>query len=155
VPSASASMRESCVFPGAYSKSCFRRPRRLNAASQPTIFIERGSNSLPSERFGVVNDALAIYFLDATIASAFVARWCAALRIEIEDGLYWVYDDGCHGSERGLTRRLERACNGRRCSLIPRAGCASRTGKDRDVSLGWTTWLRDFSLRERRTQKVG
>src|SRR5882672_4919177 len=25
---------------------------------------------------GVVNDALAIYFLDATLASAFVARWC-------------------------------------------------------------------------------
>jgi hypothetical protein len=28
----------------------------------------------------------------------------------------------------------------------PRAECASRTGNDRDVSLGWTTWLRDFSL---------
>jgi uncharacterized protein with LGFP repeats len=25
-----------------------------------------------------VNDALAVYFLGATIASAFVARWCAA-----------------------------------------------------------------------------
>src|SRR6266446_7755953 len=34
----------------------------------------------PSGIRGVVNDALAIYFLDATIASAFVARWCAAQR---------------------------------------------------------------------------
>jgi hypothetical protein len=33
-----------------------------------------------------VNEALAFYFLDATIASAFVARWCVAQRIEIVDG---------------------------------------------------------------------
>src|SRR6266446_6356640 len=33
---------------------------------------------------GVVNDALV---LEATIASAFVARWCAAQRIEIIDGV--------------------------------------------------------------------
>jgi hypothetical protein len=26
---------------------------------------------------GVLNDAVSIYFLDATLASAFVARWCA------------------------------------------------------------------------------
>ena len=30
-----------------------------------------------------MNDALAVYFLDATIASAFVARWCAIQRIEM------------------------------------------------------------------------
>jgi hypothetical protein len=41
----------------------------------------------------VVNDALAVYFLDATIASAFVARWCAAQRGEIVDGVYRVRDD--------------------------------------------------------------
>jgi hypothetical protein len=32
-------------------------------------------------------------FLDATIASAFVARWCAADRIEVVDGVYRVGDD--------------------------------------------------------------
>jgi hypothetical protein len=37
---------------------------------------------------GVVNDALTIYFLDVTIASAFVARWCAAQKVEILDGVY-------------------------------------------------------------------
>ena len=40
-----------------------------------------------------MNDALAVYFLDATIASAFVARWCAAQRVEIVDGVYRVHDD--------------------------------------------------------------
>ena len=52
-----------------------------------------GWTSTPSSTRGVVNDALAVYFLDATIASAFVARWCAAQKIEIADGVYLVRDD--------------------------------------------------------------
>jgi hypothetical protein len=40
-----------------------------------------------------VSDALAVYFLDATIASAFVVRWCAAQTVEIVDGVYQVPDD--------------------------------------------------------------
>ena len=52
-----------------------------------------GWTSTPSSTRGVVNDALAVYFLDAAIASAFVARWCAAQRFEIVDGLYRVRDD--------------------------------------------------------------
>jgi hypothetical protein len=35
----------------------------------------------PSGIRSVVNDALAIYFLEAAIASAFVARWCAVYRV--------------------------------------------------------------------------
>ena len=35
---------------------------------------------MPSGTRGVLNDALAIYFLDATLASAFVARWCIGYR---------------------------------------------------------------------------
>jgi hypothetical protein len=31
----------------------------------------------PSGASGVLNDAAAVYFADPTIASAFVARWCA------------------------------------------------------------------------------
>ena len=31
----------------------------------------------PSGMRGVPNDAISIYFADATLASAFVARWCA------------------------------------------------------------------------------
>ena len=52
-----------------------------------------GWTSTPASTRGIVNDALAVYFLDATIASAFVARWCAAQRIEIVDGVYRVRDD--------------------------------------------------------------
>jgi len=47
----------------------------------------------PSGSLSVVNDALAIYLLDATIASAFVARSCAAQRIENMDGVYRVRDN--------------------------------------------------------------
>ena len=47
----------------------------------------------PSGIRGVVNDALAGYFVDVTIAGAFVARWCVAQRVEIVDGVYRVRDD--------------------------------------------------------------
>jgi hypothetical protein len=52
-----------------------------------------GWTSTPSSTQGVVNDALAICFADATLASAFVARWCAMQRVEIVDGVYQVRDD--------------------------------------------------------------
>jgi hypothetical protein len=48
----------------------------------------------PSGARGVVNDAIAIYLGDATIASAFVARWCAGHRAEAADGLFRVREDG-------------------------------------------------------------
>src|SRR5437762_1969318 len=47
----------------------------------------------PSGTRAVVNDATAIYFADATIASAFVARWCAGHRAEAADGLFRVRED--------------------------------------------------------------
>ena len=37
-----------------------------------------------------LHDVLALYFLDPTIASAFVARWCAMQRVEIVVGVYQV-----------------------------------------------------------------
>ena len=36
----------------------------------------------PSGTRGVLNDALSIYFADATLVSAFVARWCAGTKTE-------------------------------------------------------------------------
>jgi len=47
----------------------------------------------PSGARGVVNDAIAIYLADATIASAFVARWCAGHRAAPADGLFRVRED--------------------------------------------------------------
>ena len=52
-----------------------------------------GWTSTPSSTRGIVTDTIAIYFLDATIASAFVARWCAAQKVEIVDGVYRVRGD--------------------------------------------------------------
>jgi hypothetical protein len=41
----------------------------------------------------VLNDALTIYFSDATLASAFVARWCAGYKAETGWGVFQVRDD--------------------------------------------------------------
>jgi hypothetical protein len=47
----------------------------------------------PGRPTGVVNEAVAVYFLDATLASAFVARWCAGSKVEISDGAFRVRED--------------------------------------------------------------
>jgi hypothetical protein len=47
----------------------------------------------PSGMRGVLNDAVSIYFLDATLASAFVARWCAGSRVETDGGVFRIRDD--------------------------------------------------------------
>jgi hypothetical protein len=47
----------------------------------------------PSGGRGVLNDALSIYFLDATLASAFVARWCAGSTVETKDGVFRIRND--------------------------------------------------------------
>jgi len=47
----------------------------------------------PSGTRGVLNDALSIYFADATLASAFVARWCAGSGAETAGGAFRVRED--------------------------------------------------------------
>ena len=47
----------------------------------------------PSGTRGVLNDALSIYFADATLASAFVARWCAGHGVETADGTFRLRED--------------------------------------------------------------
>jgi hypothetical protein len=41
----------------------------------------------------VVNDAISMHLADATIASAFAARWCVGHRAESTDGLFRVRED--------------------------------------------------------------
>jgi hypothetical protein len=41
----------------------------------------------------VLNDAVSIYFADATLASAFVARWCLVAKIEPTGGVFQVRED--------------------------------------------------------------
>jgi hypothetical protein len=47
----------------------------------------------PAGLGGVVNDALAIYFPDTALAGAFVARWCAGQKPEIDPGAFRLRDD--------------------------------------------------------------
>jgi hypothetical protein len=65
---------------------------QMNAWLDANCGVE-GWTSTPSSIQGVVNDVLAICFADTTLASAFVARWCAMQRVEVVDGVYRVRDD--------------------------------------------------------------
>jgi hypothetical protein len=42
---------------------------------------------------GVVNDAVAIYFLDRASAAGLVARWCAISKAEIAGGAFLIRED--------------------------------------------------------------
>ena len=41
----------------------------------------------------MLNDALSFYFADATLASAFVARWCVGVKVETVGGVFQVRED--------------------------------------------------------------
>ena len=47
----------------------------------------------PTGLRGVINDAVSIYFRDATVAAAFVGRWCAGSEVEVSDGAFRVRED--------------------------------------------------------------
>jgi hypothetical protein len=47
----------------------------------------------PSGLRGVLNDAVSVYFCDATLASAFVARWCRGEGIAIVEGAFQIRED--------------------------------------------------------------
>ena len=60
----------------------------------------------PSGTRGVLNDAISVYFADAALASAFVARWCVSSKVETTGGVFQVREDepaprvaaGLHGT---------------------------------------------------------
>jgi hypothetical protein len=47
----------------------------------------------PSGIRGVLNDAISLHFADATLASAFVARWCVGSKTEAVGGVFHVRED--------------------------------------------------------------
>ena len=66
--------------------------------SQMTAWLDEncgfdGWSMTPSGVRGVLNDAMSIYFADATLASAFVARWCLGSKVEPLGGVFQVRDD--------------------------------------------------------------
>jgi hypothetical protein len=52
-----------------------------------------GWTMTPFGMAGVLNDTVSIYFSDATLASAFVARWCAGYEVETAEGTFTVRTD--------------------------------------------------------------
>jgi hypothetical protein len=52
-----------------------------------------GRAMTPAGLRAVVSDAVAIYLLDATPASAFVARWCAGSKGKTVEGVFRVRSD--------------------------------------------------------------
>ena len=68
------------------------RPNQMHAWLDQNASADRWAIT-PSGMRGVVNDAVAVYFADAAIAGAFVARWCAGHRAEAADGLFRVRKD--------------------------------------------------------------
>jgi hypothetical protein len=69
---------------------------RLN---QMQLWLDQNAGSdgwamTPSGERGVLNDAISIHLADATIASAFVARWCVGHRAEAADGVFQIRENG-------------------------------------------------------------
>jgi hypothetical protein len=66
--------------------------------TQMTAWLDENCGSdgwamTPSGMRGVLNDAISIYFADAILASAFVARWCAGLKVETAGGVFQMRED--------------------------------------------------------------
>jgi hypothetical protein len=75
-----------------------REQQRLPVpASFPTAAIARPAAAAgvvtPSGVREVLNDAISIYFADATLASAFVARWCVGFKVETAGGAFQARED--------------------------------------------------------------
>ena len=86
----------------------YRFPVRLRVAVPPGGFGRRldrmhawldencgadGWMIAPAGLRGVVNDAIALYFLDPTVAAAFVARWCVRPPPETAEAAFVMRDD--------------------------------------------------------------
>jgi hypothetical protein len=52
-----------------------------------------GWDTAPAGLRGVLNDAIAFYFEDATFAHAFVARFCCGYRIATVDGAFTIRNE--------------------------------------------------------------
>lgn len=71
-----------------------------------------GWATMPSGVRGALNDTLSNYFLDASLANAFVARWCAGNKAEAAEGVFRIRTD----------------------TPAPRTGAMHRTPRDRGAA---------------------
>jgi hypothetical protein len=106
-----------------------------------------GGATTPSGARGVLNEALSIYFADATLASAFVARWCAVSKPETAGGVFQVRQDEPEP-------RVGQGCTGRRDSSLD-LPTALVTGRAPQRTPGWDhAQLPVFARYEHRTWKL-
>jgi hypothetical protein len=88
-------------------------PRSQPAHTQITAWLDENRSAdgwarTPSGTRGVLNDALSIFFAEATLAHAFVARWRIGAKVEMAGG-----SSGSaavmrgHGSAQGRIKHLE------------------------------------------------
>jgi hypothetical protein len=68
---------------------------------------------------GVLNDAIAIYLNDTTLAGAFVTRWCGGYKVESADGAFQIRENapdpppalrGCTRHREAVLPRSPRTC---------------------------------------------
>src|ERR1700730_5487499 len=95
---------------------------RHRVAIQITAWLDENCGAdgwamTPSGVRGVLNDAVSIYFADATLASAFVAHWCVGYKVETADGAW----QASHCLQRSPRRRSSLS-DSRRCSDERRSG---------------------------------
>jgi hypothetical protein len=74
------------------SEGLGRRHAQISAWLDENCGADRWAMT-PSGMRGVLNDAVSIYFTDATLASAFVARWCVRATAETTGGVFRVRED--------------------------------------------------------------
>jgi hypothetical protein len=82
----SCSPTRTSIYRSDQDRSSIGRTRQPPDQMTAWLAANCGANSwsmTPSGTYGVVNDSLAIYFLDAARARAFVDRWCIGCRIEV------------------------------------------------------------------------
>lgn len=78
--------------------------------AQMTVWLDGNCGSdgwamTPSGIRGVLYDAVSIYFAEATLASAFVARWCAGSEVETAGGVFRAREIEPAPSRRGGLHR--------------------------------------------------
>jgi hypothetical protein len=89
----------------------------------------------PAGLRGLVNDAVAVYFLDAVSAAAFVSRWCAGSTAHVSDGAFRVREDQLMPR---VAAGLHRAVSRWPVSVVSeRVNIPPRKGKPPVASEGW------------------
>jgi hypothetical protein len=94
----------------------------------------------PSGTRGVLNDAVSIYFPDAALAGAFVARWCIGYKVETAEGVFRMREDepapGRGGAFRRVTRSQNTSASNRILERVRRTSVACTTPLNPNQSTG-------------------